>query len=639
MSDFIIENGVLAEYRGSDSEVKIPEGITKISSLAFQECHKLIKVSIPEGVTKIDSYAFARCRNLQTIEFPTTLEEISSCAFYYCSSLQEVKLFEKVKEIGNQAFANCSSLHTVKLCDGIKKIGEEAFYYCSLLKEIHLSDSVTMIGERAFMHTALESIVLSKKMKTISCAVFRNTKLKRVVIPGNIKSIGEFAFCECPLEEVVFEEGVQTLKNRSFVGTALKEIYFPESVKVIGRTVFEKCKDLKEIHFPYRMADVSNDIFKDTNLDEQSIVDGWLLHAENTQQITIAEEVKGVATGAMEGCNELKELHIVGHNLFMDSLFLGFKKDLKVLQHFDLLVAPEYKLEEIPEQLRVYAAAGLMWYCEKKQTVTTEHTAMKVMMENTDSTYWMRVFQTYPSVFKYALQEKILPLSFVETLMTQFTKNGNKEGLLELLNYKNSVSDVEQEFEDVFALEEELEVSKDIYMTKKEASKLWSLKKLPDDTWRIGSYKGKEPEMMIPSYVDDLPVTVIGKSPAASNFIQKVEIPDTVTTIEGSAFKDFVDLKELKIGKEVVFLGANAFMGCSSLTEVELPEKVKMIPHWLFAGCTKLQTLRVLGKETDVEGEANFLRNNRKATLYVHRENQKIMNYLSGSSRKIEFIN
>ena len=41
MEDFIIEDGVLKEYVGEESDVVIPEGVTAIGDCAFDGCERL----------------------------------------------------------------------------------------------------------------------------------------------------------------------------------------------------------------------------------------------------------------------------------------------------------------------------------------------------------------------------------------------------------------------------------------------------------------------------------------------------------------------------------------------------------------------------------------------------------------------
>ncbi|MBQ3799577.1 MAG: leucine-rich repeat domain-containing protein [Treponema sp.] len=88
---FIIQDGVLAEYLGADSELRIPDGITAIGDGAFCRCHtRLSSLIIPEGVTRIGSKAFWGCLRLARVELPASLEEIGDKAFKLCRSLVRI---------------------------------------------------------------------------------------------------------------------------------------------------------------------------------------------------------------------------------------------------------------------------------------------------------------------------------------------------------------------------------------------------------------------------------------------------------------------------------------------------------------------------------------------------------------------
>ena len=50
----IIENGTVKKCKNFASNAVIPQGVTKISKLAFYDCRLLVSVVIPEGVTEID---------------------------------------------------------------------------------------------------------------------------------------------------------------------------------------------------------------------------------------------------------------------------------------------------------------------------------------------------------------------------------------------------------------------------------------------------------------------------------------------------------------------------------------------------------------------------------------------------------
>lgn len=70
MYDFIIEQGVLRQYSGNETEVVIPDCVTAIGDRAFFQCTSLTSVIIPDSVTSIGQGAFLECSNLTSIIIP-----------------------------------------------------------------------------------------------------------------------------------------------------------------------------------------------------------------------------------------------------------------------------------------------------------------------------------------------------------------------------------------------------------------------------------------------------------------------------------------------------------------------------------------------------------------------------------------
>ncbi len=137
-------------YRGTESNVVIPAGVTRIGSEAFSGCSSLQSVVIPAGVTRIGSEAFDGCSSLQSVVIPQGVTQIGSKAFSGCSSLQSVVIPQGVTKIGSSAFWHCSSLLSVEIPEGVTGIWGESFAGCRSLQSVVIPDSVTRIGDWAF---------------------------------------------------------------------------------------------------------------------------------------------------------------------------------------------------------------------------------------------------------------------------------------------------------------------------------------------------------------------------------------------------------------------------------------------------------------------------------------------------------
>ena len=82
-SNFVVHNGVLTAYNGTDTVVTIPSdmGITRIGNRAFKNCAGLTSVTLPDGVTSIGNRAFNNCTSLTSITIPDSVTRIGRHAF------------------------------------------------------------------------------------------------------------------------------------------------------------------------------------------------------------------------------------------------------------------------------------------------------------------------------------------------------------------------------------------------------------------------------------------------------------------------------------------------------------------------------------------------------------------------------
>ena len=66
-SGICINENVIVKYKGTDTEIAIPSGVTTIGDSVFKNCHKLKSIILPNSVTDIGIKAFNGCYNLMYI--------------------------------------------------------------------------------------------------------------------------------------------------------------------------------------------------------------------------------------------------------------------------------------------------------------------------------------------------------------------------------------------------------------------------------------------------------------------------------------------------------------------------------------------------------------------------------------------
>ncbi len=134
--DFEISDGVLVKYKGSKTEVVIPDCVTSIGKNAFYSWTSLTSITIPNSVISIGDYAFSMCTNLTSITIPDSVMDMGKYVFNCCSSLASITIPDKVTSIGKGAFSNCRILASITIPDSVTSISDQAFNCCNSLTSI-----------------------------------------------------------------------------------------------------------------------------------------------------------------------------------------------------------------------------------------------------------------------------------------------------------------------------------------------------------------------------------------------------------------------------------------------------------------------------------------------------------------------
>lgn len=107
-----IIGGVLTKYKGSATNVIIPNGVLKLGRSAF-EGTMINEVAIPDSVTVIDESVFQGCINLQKILLPNSLKVLRP--YSLPPNIKEITIPKSVEEITWITLSLCKELETLYL--------------------------------------------------------------------------------------------------------------------------------------------------------------------------------------------------------------------------------------------------------------------------------------------------------------------------------------------------------------------------------------------------------------------------------------------------------------------------------------------------------------------------------------------
>ena len=263
--------------------------ITTISGFTFNDCENLSRVVFGKNsrVTKIESMAFQNCIALESIDFPAGLKYIGEKAFYHCVSLLRADIPDGVSSIDHQAFSSCDNLQFVTIPDCISFVGQQAFSYCPCLQ-------YNVYGNAAYLGNTQNPFVLLVKVT--------DTYATSVTIPKSTKIIASFSFDYSHVAAIEIPASVTVIESYAFENCSeLTSVIFEadSALTIIEDNAFENCRSLATIEIPANVTRIDNDVFRDCDYLKSitfANTEGWYhITSSGDEPITVTDAEKNVS--------------------------------------------------------------------------------------------------------------------------------------------------------------------------------------------------------------------------------------------------------------------------------------------------------------------------------------------------------
>lgn len=272
--NYTTTNGItITGYKGTATNVTIPQGTMSISSNAFYGNTTITSVSIPDSVKSIGNGAFSGCTALKSVSVNKDNENYQS--------KDGILYNKKTKDMVVVPNAISGS---ISILDGTTYVS--GFSGNTAITSVTIPNSVTSIGNYAFSGcTALKSIYVDKDNENYQSkdGVLYNKKTKAIVlVPLSISGSVEILDGTTSIDKLAF-------RDRS----GLKSITIPNSVTSIGEGSFYSCIGLAVVNWNATSCKVST-----------GALDAFG-HCTNLTTINIGNNVTNISTSCFKGITNI----------------------------------------------------------------------------------------------------------------------------------------------------------------------------------------------------------------------------------------------------------------------------------------------------------------------------------------------
>ena len=559
------------------TELRIPDGVTKINDYAFVNCTSLKSVYVPASVTNISSSAFNGCNGLtiyceaesapdgwsyrgscpvvwnagnggDTDENGRIITEINGIRYAlkdgYATVLQQVTnltgntKIEAVIEykgqsyivnaIEDKAFYNCSQLKGILIPASVAKIGSDAFTGCDLLNAVYIDDLSAWIAigfDNQNSNPLLQAGNLYLKGKLVT----------ELSVPQGVKIISEYAFYGCTsIESIVLPSSVTQISDLAFGAcTSLKSISFGSDLTGIGESAFAGCSSLDAVFIPDNVTSLGRSVFSGCS---------------SLKSVTIGNGILIIPNSAFSNCSSL--------------IAIDFGNSVTEIGNWAFEECGALKTVAIPDQVTKLGESAFEG-C--------------ILLETVKIGAGITVIEV--SVFEGCTALHDIELSGGITKIGAEAFYGCTS--LETIKIPNGVTTIGNSA---------------FYGCKALKSII-----LPDSLNSVGSSLFSRcvalKDVTIGNGLEIIEDSMFNGCIA----LETIEIPNGVTTIGNSAFHGCTSLVSVSLSENLTEIGKNAFQSCKALTEITLPANLQVIGGYAFRDCSSLENIAIPDSITEID--------------------------------------
>lgn len=427
--------------------------------------------------------------------------------------------------------------------------GGEFYFYSLSFRAIYLT-SLNKLGDYTFYGcTSLTSIALPDNLLSIGNEVFTSTRLTSITIPENVTSIGSGAF---------------------WGNESLTSITIPNSVTYIGAKAFYGCRRLTSVVIGANLTSISSNAFEGCTGLKEFIVsennraycsaEGVLFSKDKSQLVTypnaksnvyvIPKSVKSILSNAFYGCIGLTSITIPSSvTSLAECVFTGCTGLTSIT---------------IPKSV-TSIAAGAFGECTGLTSITIPNSVTSIAA---------CTFRKCTGLTSVTIPNSVTSFGFYSF--------GGCTGLTSVAFGRNVTSIDIRAFDGCTGLISIRIPGKVSFIGVNAFRGCKGLKK-------ISVSRKNKVYRSVKGVLFDKNVTKLITYP--NNKYKTYTIPNSVTSIETSAFYECTNLTKVMIPNGVKSIESHVFYNCTGLTSVTIPDSVTSVGFSAFGRCKSLMEI------------------------------------------------